>query len=68
MSPLLILGNKQDLNGSLTRSELVDELGVAAVMAYEDGAREREVEVFAISLISEEDGLSDSLAWLCARV
>lgn len=57
--PLLVLGNKSDLNGHLTVDELIEALNLRSVT-------HREVSCYGISA-KEETNLDAVLQWLIAR-
>eukprot|EP00003_Mantamonas_plastica_P010685 TRINITY_DN2015_c0_g1_i2.p1 TRINITY_DN2015_c0_g1~~TRINITY_DN2015_c0_g1_i2.p1 ORF type:complete len:214 (-),score=61.76 TRINITY_DN2015_c0_g1_i2:208-804(-) len=65
-TPLLVLGNKIDLEDALDRDSLIKELGLADLKlgGPQDGVKtDRPVEVFRVSVI-EEKGYSEAFEWL----
>jgi GTP-binding protein SAR1 len=56
--PFLILGNKSDLPGCISREQLIDSLELRKYQG-----KERDMEVFSCSLV-EQIGYQDGLKWL----
>jgi GTP-binding protein SAR1 len=65
--PILILGNKQDLECALGKDDLCGRLGVLGWKTYDAAAMERAVEVFPLSLTHDQNHntLQQAFTWLC---
>eukprot|EP01095_Lingulamoeba_sp_RSL-Kostka_P002849 TRINITY_DN1376_c0_g1_i1.p1 TRINITY_DN1376_c0_g1~~TRINITY_DN1376_c0_g1_i1.p1 ORF type:complete len:189 (+),score=72.13 TRINITY_DN1376_c0_g1_i1:109-675(+) len=62
--PFVIIGNKIDLNGSLGRKEIIEELDLETrIVESENDSEARKIEVFSCSVI-EGIGIEDAFEWL----